>query len=292
MIELIKAVDKYKDLIFSAEKYIWKNPETGYFEYKTNKYMAEQFKSLGYSINQAGDIPGFYTVFDTGRAGPTLLIFAEMDSIIIDSHPECDKITKAVHACGHNAQCAAILGVAAVLKEIEKENLLSGKIKFCIVPAEEAIEFEKREELCRKGIIKYGAGKQEFMSRGYFNDCDLAFMLHSRISEENEKTFFVTTKGSNGVIRKIIKFIGKSAHAGSDPEKGINALYAANLALDAVNALRETFKDEDHIRSHSIISKGGLSVNAVPDEVIIESYVRGGSTEAIKSVNKKQRVRT
>ena len=43
MFDIVESVNKYKDLIYQTEKYIWQNPETGYVEYKTSKYMAEKF---------------------------------------------------------------------------------------------------------------------------------------------------------------------------------------------------------------------------------------------------------
>ena len=287
MFDIVESVNKYKDLIYQAEKYIWQNPETGYVEYKTSEYMAEKFIELGYELTFAGNIPGFYTVLDTGKPGPTLLVFAELDSLAIESHPDCDRATKAVHACGHHIQCASLLGVAAVLKDMQKEGLLGGKIKLCVVPAEEGIVVEQIEDFKRQGIIKYVSGKQEFMYRGFFDDCDLAFMIHTRTAKSNKNVRLVLPKGSNGVIRKVIKFMGKSSHAGIAPENGINALYSANLALNAINALRETFKDGEHLRVHPIISNGGLAVNAIPDEVIVESFVRGAKMETIKELNEK-----
>ena len=68
---------------------------------------------------------------------------------------------------------------------------------------------------------------------------------------------------------------------------GINALYAAQIALAAINALRETFRDEDTIRVHPIITHGGSQVNVIPGEVRLETYVRGRSVEAILDANKK-----
>ena len=77
---------------------------------------------------------------------------------------------------------------------------------------------------------------------------------------------FVVHRGSNGCMVKNITYHGKAAHAGGAPHQGVNALYAANLGLSAVNALRETFKDDDHIRVHPILTAGGvlaLTVQAV-----------------------------
>ena len=48
MKKIISAVEKHKELILNAERYIWENPETGFFEYKTNAYMIDAFEKLGY----------------------------------------------------------------------------------------------------------------------------------------------------------------------------------------------------------------------------------------------------
>ena len=100
---IANAVDKHRKLILDAERYIWSNPETGYKEFKTSKYMEDRFIELGYDIIRADGITGFYTDIDTGREGPTLLILGELDSIICPAHPEADPVTGAVHSCGHNA---------------------------------------------------------------------------------------------------------------------------------------------------------------------------------------------
>lgn len=84
-------VDKNRQLILDTQNYIWKNPETGYREVKTSAYLENIFEKLGYSIVKAGNIPGFYTVLDTGRSGPEVLILGELDSLICREHPECDK---------------------------------------------------------------------------------------------------------------------------------------------------------------------------------------------------------
>ncbi|MBE6988561.1 MAG: amidohydrolase, partial [Ruminococcaceae bacterium] len=86
-------------------------------------------------------------------------------------------------------------------------------------------------------------------------------------------------------ITKNINYLGVSSHAGGAPHLGVNALYAANLGLQTVNSLRETFKDDDHIRFHPIITQGGGAVNAIPHDIKIESYVRGATIEAIVEAN-------
>ena len=280
MEKIFNAIDKHRQLILDAERYIWKNPETGYKEFKTSKYMEDRFTEIGYDIVKADGITGFYADVDTGIDGPTLLILGELDSVICHSHPESDPQTGAVHSCGHNAQCAALLGIAAALKEPGMLDGLCGKIRLCAVPAEEFIEIEYRKELIKEGKIRYCGGKSEFLYRGYFDGVDLAFMVHSSGS-------YFAKKGSVGFIAKNVIYKGKAAHAGSAPFNGTNALYAANCGLNAVNALRETFKESDLIRFHPIITNGGDMVNAIPETVTIESYVRGMTFEAIERENKK-----
>lgn len=278
--KILNAVEKNKDLVIKAHDYIWANPETGYREWKTTEFLKNEYEKLGYDVKLAGDIPGFCVEIDIGRVGPKVLILGEMDSLICPSHKDADPETGAVHICGHHAQSAALLGIAAALKEPGILDDMCGKIVLCAVPAEELIEVEYRSELMKNGTIKYYGGKPEFLRRGYFDGVDIAFMVHTASS-------LSTMQGSVGCIAKKISYKGVSAHAGGSPWKGVNALYAANLGLNAINSVRETFKDNEHIRVHPIITHGGEAVNAIPEFVTMESYVRGLTFEAIEDANKK-----
>ncbi|MBE6959082.1 MAG: amidohydrolase, partial [Ruminococcaceae bacterium] len=280
MQKLIAAVEKHKQLILDTERYIWKNPETGYKEFKTSAYMAENFQKLGYELVMAEGLTGFYTDLQTGRPGPMLLILGELDSIICPDHPEADPATGAVHSCGHNAQCAALLGVAAALKEPGVLDDLCGTIRLCAVPAEELLEIDFRSKLQAEGKIKYMGGKSEFLYRGYFDGVDLAFMVHT-------SSACGVRPGNVGCLAKKITYKGVAAHAGGSPWDGRNALYAATCGLNAVNAIRETFREQDIIRVHPIITSGGAMVNAIPDTVTLESYVRGSTFEGICLANQR-----
>jgi len=284
MEKFIKAADKHAQRALDAMDFMWKNPETGYREWKANEYLLKQYRELGYEPVLAGNIPGFYVDVDTGRPGPTVAVMGEMDSLICATHPEADPETGYVHACGHCCQSAGLLGLAGALTEPGVLDGWCGKIRLMAVPAEELIEVEFREELRRKGIIKYFGGKVEFMYRGYMNGVDMAFMFHSGAAGVHAGSI---NKGSNGCMAKTVTFHGKSAHAGAAPYAGINALYACNQALSAVNALRETFKDDECVRFHPIITGGGTVVNAIPDTVSFETYIRGATMESILTNNEK-----
>ena len=280
MKDIINAVEQYIELIFAAERWIWAHPETGYREVETSAYMAEQFRALGYELTMADGITGFYTVLDTGREGPEVMILGELDSIICPAHPDANPVTGAVHSCGHNAQCATLLGIAAALKVDGVLDKFCGKIRLCAVPAEELLEIEYRSELKKQGKIKYFGGKSEFLHRGYFDGVDMAFMVHTAGTPYINKVAI-------GCIAKSIVYKGVAAHAGGAPWSGHNALYAATCGLNAANALRETFRESDYIRFHPIITHGGDMVNAIPEQVRIESYVRGSTFEGIAKANRR-----
>jgi len=91
---------------------------------------------------------------------------------------------------------------------------------------------------------------------------------------------------ANGFLTKRAYYVGKAAHVG-DPHKGRNTLQAANIAINAINAWRETFKDDYHIRVHPILTKAGSHVNIVPDQVKLATYVRGKKLDSIFETNKK-----
>jgi metal-dependent amidase/aminoacylase/carboxypeptidase family protein len=137
----------------------------------------------------------------------------------------------------------------------------------------------------RAGRLEVLGGKPELLRLGHFDDVDLAMMIHLTSRPEDGKAGVPSS--NNGCIVKTIRYLGKAAHAGGAPHQGVNALYAAHVGLAAVNAIRETFRDDDTIRVHPIITHGGSQVNVIPAEVRLETYVRGRTVEAILDAEKK-----
>jgi len=120
---------------------------------------------------------------------------------------------------------------------------------------------------------------------GAFDDVHIALMTHLSARKEGGK--LSVSGANNGCAVKRVRYVGKAAHAGGGPHEGINALKAALIALNAIDANRETFKDDDHIRVHPIITRGGELVNVVPADVTMETFVRGASLEAIADAEQK-----
>ena len=278
-------IDKNREKIIKTGEDIYKKPELGYKETNTTDIISSLLKELGLSPEKNIAVTGCSAVLDSKKEGPAVTFMGELDAVSCPDHKDSDPETGAVHACGHNIQLAVMIGAAIGLIKSNASEYISGKVNFAAVPAEEFIELAFRSSLKEKGEITYFGGKQELIKKGFFNNTDIAVMMHA-LNMPEDKNFLIGPQG-NGFIGKEIKFTGKESHAGSAPEEGINALNAAMLAINNIHAQRETFSDHDRIRVHPIITKGGDIVNVVPSDVRIESYVRGRTIKGLLDANKK-----
>lgn len=275
-----EAVEKNRDKIIAIGKSILKEPELGYKEVKTAQKVKDVFDELGYSYVDKQAVTGVIATVPGKEHKAKIAIMGELDAVVVPNHPFADKCTNAAHACGHNVQIATMLGTAIALKESGVMEELDGDVALMAVPSEEGVELEYRSGLMKEGKISFLGGKQEFIKLGLFDDIDAMIMQHTTAGDEVN----AGGPGGMGFIAKLIRYIGKESH-GAAPERGINALTAARIGLGAVDAIRDTFRDEDGIRWHPIITKGGDLVNVVPGEVKIESFVRGYNMEAIQDAN-------
>ncbi len=280
-----EAIDSRADELVGVARTILENPEPGFREVKTSRLVAGKFAELGIPARVGLGVTGVRADIVGGSAGPALAVLGELDSLIVNEHPHADQATGAAHACGHHCQVAMLLGAAMALQQPDVLEALSGRLIFMAVPAEEYIEIEYRDSLRRQGKIEFLGGKPELVKLGEFDDVDLAMMLHTT-SNPSEKQLCISDT-NNGTLAKKIQFLGRGAHAGGAPHLGINALNAATLALSAIHYNRETFRDEDSVRVHPIITKGGEAVSAVPADVRMETFVRGRTLDAIMDANAK-----
>ncbi|MGE5673304.1 MAG: amidohydrolase [Mycobacterium leprae] len=278
-----ESIEANAERIIQMGETIFRHPELGFKEEKTARLVAELFAQLNLPYRTGVALTGVVATMETGRPGPNVAVMGELDSVLVADAPHADPTTGAAHSCGHNAQIAQMLGVAIGLQASGIMPQLAGRVTFMAVPSEEYVEIEYRNELRRQGKIQFLGGKQEFIRLGEFENVDIAMMVHM-----SEKAEGVSVGGStNGFFGKLIRYVGRASHAAGAPEGGVNALNAAMIALTAIHAQRETFRDEDHIRVHPIITRGGDLVNVIPADVRMETYVRGKSIEAIIDANQK-----
>lgn len=285
---VLEQIDQRAGEALDAAKRILDNPESGFREQRTSRFVAEKLRKLGIPSEGGLALTGVKGMLHAAASGPTVGVFGELDSLIVPDHPFADPQTGAAHACGHHTQIGSLLAVAIGLQAPNVLENLAGRVALLAVPSEEFIEIEYRDGLRREGRIEFLGGKSEFVELGVMDDVDIAMMTHT----ENQDWGYSGAKigvgaSNNGMVAKRIRFEGVASHAGGSPHLGVNALNAANIALTAIHAQRETFLDDDSIRIHPIITKGGTVVSSVPADVRMETFVRGAAIEAYTAAAQK-----
>lgn len=275
---ILRLIDVHKDQIIAFAEDIAVHPEPGYEEFRTAGKTAEVLKNLGYKVTEhlaRTGVKGTKSI----KEGPSLTVIGELDAIGCHSHPNANPVTGVAHACGHHAQMAAMIGCAIAMADPDVQECLAGTVNFLAVPAEEYIDADKRARLKKEGI-EFCCGKSEMICTGVFDDTDIALTTHVHMVPV-EEDFYLGNPACNGYSAERVTVRGKAAHGAIDPWNGVNALSITTSAIQMMGLMRETFREEDHVRLHNVIRKAGDVINSVPDEAIVETKVRAASLDKI-----------
>lgn len=275
---ILRLIDVHKDQIIAFAEDIAAHPEPGYEEFCTAGKTAEVLKNLGYKVTEhlaRTGVKGTKSI----KEGPSLTVIGELDAIGCHSHPNANPVTGVAHACGHHAQMAAMIGCAIAMADPDVQKCLAGTVNFLAVPAEEYIDADKRARLKKEGI-EFCCGKSEMIRTGVFDDTDIALTTHVHMVPV-EEDFYLGNPACNGYSAERVTVWGKAAHGAIDPWNGVNALSITTSAIQMMGLMRETFREEDHVRLHNVIRKAGDVINSVPDEAIVEMKVRAASLDKI-----------
>lgn len=275
---ILRLIDVHKDQIIAFAEDIAAHPEPGYEEFCTAGKTTEVLKNLGYKVTEhlaRTGVKGTKSI----KEGPSLTVIGELDAIGCHSHPNANPVTGVAHACGHHAQMAAMIGCAIAMADPDVQKCLAGTVNFLAVPAEEYIDADKRARLKKEGI-EFCCGKSEMIRTGVFDDTDIALTTHVHMVPV-EEDFYLGNPACNGYSAERVTVRGKAAHGAIDPWNGVNALSITTSAIQMMGLMRETFREEDHVRLHNVIRKAGDVINSVPDEAIVETKVRAASLDKI-----------
>ena len=235
--KVLEFIDKLAPELNELSLQIYNNPELGYEEHLACKLHTDLLKKYGFTVeeNFSGVETGFKATYKGKKDGITVAYLAEYDAL-----PGIG------HGCGHNLLGAVSTGAGIALKQLVDE--IGGTVVVFGTPAEET-----------------SGAKVTYVENNEFDDIDIAMMAHP--SSEYARS------GSSLALEPVqFEFFGKTAHAASAPEKGVNALDAAIMTFNAVNALREHVRSDSRI--HGVIIEGGKAANVVPDYTKVQFYVR------------------
>ncbi|MER7200735.1 MULTISPECIES: amidohydrolase [unclassified Streptomyces] len=270
------AIEACRERLLDLSEDLQRHPETGFREHRSAATVAGWFTELGLPFESGLSLTGVKAHMSGRTPGPTVAVLGELDALVLPRHPLADPETGAAHACGHHAQVASMIGAAVGLAAVRRH--LEGDVAFLAVPAEESVELEWRRERVRAGELKHLVGKADLLARGAFDDVDMAMLCHT----SGQPARLSVGDSHNGSVVKRIVFTGRASHAGSSPWHGVNALKAATLAISAIDAQRDTFRDEDAVRVNAVLLHGGDAPTAVPDRAELEVVIRARTLDALR----------
>ena len=259
-------------------------PEEGYSETKTTAFVWDQLADMGLDSLEPLPITGCIGSINGRGPGKTIAVLAELDAVLCPEHPLADPATGMAHVCGHHAQLTMLLAVADALTKTQALKQLNGNVLLFALPAEELLPEAKVKALKNAGKIEFASGKKELLRLGYFQDVDATISIHAYTEGEPIPPLANLQTSCNGFATIRCVFRGKAAHSAEGPHQGVNALNAAVLAINALQAQRETFHEDECIRLAYTLTKGGVSLSTIPDLAELDVQVRAKRLEKLKEL--------
>ncbi len=235
--KLVQAIDSLRPVVEDIAKSLYENPELGLQEVFAVSKLTGILESQGFTVEK--EIAGMPTAFwaQAGNKGPKIAFMAEFDAL-----PGIG------HGCGHNLMAATALAAGIGIKNAFPPEEAGATWIVLGTPAEETI-----------------GGKVVMAEAGTFSDIDAAFIAHP-----GQRDSLGGTSWASHPIE--ITFHGKPAHAGGNPQAGINALDACVSAYTAIRMMRNHWRDD--VRVAGIITHGGDAPNIVPERATARFTVR------------------
>lgn len=239
-----------KEVLCEISEYIYHNPELGNQEFKSSEKLISFLEEYNFIVEREflGLKTAFRAVYDSNKPGLTVGYLCEYDAL-----PEIG------HGCGHNMIGTMSAGAGVILSKILDQ--VGGRVIVYGTPAEET-----------------DGAKVIFAEQGVFEELDAAMMLHP-----SDKTCASGT--STAIYPLQFRYKGKTAHAASCPQDGINALNSVIQLFNGIDALRQHVTPD--VRMHGIITNGGVAANIVPDEAVAQFYFRAAKKETVMELVEK-----
>ncbi len=229
---------------------IYDEPELGYEEFKSAEKHVTLLKKYGFQVEKPymEVETGFKAVYKSKKEGPTVAYLCEYDAL-----PGIG------HGCGHNILGSTSTGAGIILKSIIEE--IGGTVIVFGTPAEET-----------------SGAKVKYVDEGAFADVDIALVAHPNSSYNRS--------GKSLALEALqFEYYGKTSHAASSPEKGVNALDAVINTFNTINALRQQTASDARI--HGVIKEGGKAANIIPEYAMAQFYVRAQTKDYLDQLVEK-----
>lgn len=258
--EILALARSVEPFVVESRRHIHANPELSYQEEKTAAYVAERLREMGYAVETGiGGVHAVKAVLEGGRPGPTIGLRADMDALPITELTELPFKSQnpgVMHACGHDAHTAMLLGAAKALKQVQSQ--IAGKVAFLFQPAEEV-----------------GPGGAKYMvEAGALEGIDAVFALHIGPGLDAGKLGFlegISNANSDGLR---ITVTGKGGHAAA-PQTTVDAVVVAGHVIVALQQIvaRQVGPTQSAVVTIGSVH-GGTKGNIIAEQVELVGTVR------------------
>src|SRR5687768_13156125 len=147
--------DAYQEEIVSLRRHLHRYPELSGEEYATSKAVQEKLHQHDIPFTTGYATTGVLGVVEGSRPGKTIALRADMDALPIhedNEHSFVSKVEGAMHACGHDAHTAMLVGAGWLLNEVREE--LPGRVLLLFQPAEEASPTGGARRMMKEGVFR------------------------------------------------------------------------------------------------------------------------------------------
>ncbi|HEY3055822.1 MAG TPA: amidohydrolase [Thermoanaerobaculia bacterium] len=251
---------------------IHQNPELGNREFRTAKLVADRLRQLGIETRTGVAHTGVVGLLRGAREGHTVALRADMDALPVREDVDVPFASKArttydgqevgvMHACGHDAHVAILLGVAEVL--VKMRDQLAGSVKFIFQPAEEGAP--QGEE----------GGAELMVKEGVLENVDAIFGLHVSSRYPVGQIAYKPGAALAAVDTLRIVVHGKQTH-GAYPWLGVDPIVTASQIILGLQTIPS--RQLDSTLAPSIVTigiiRGGVRNNIIPDDVEMAGTLR------------------
>jgi amidohydrolase len=260
--EILKQANSIKEEIISWRRHIHMYPELSGEEYNTAHFIIERLKEFGIEeiYTNVTDTPSVVAYIRGEKEGPTVGLRADIDALPIDEVrdvPYKSRIEGVMHACGHDAHTAMLLGAAKLIQK--NRALLRGSVKLIFQSCEE---------------YPPCSGARQLVEAGVCDDLDVIFGMHVYPEIESGKIGYRIGPMTAAADFFKVRLIGKSAHA-SKPHLGIDPVL---MAAQAINSIHHIVSRKVNPLLPVVVTigkiQGGYAANQIPDSVEFEGTVR------------------
>jgi len=281
---IAKNVKDVMPKVIEWRRHFHQNPELSTREYKTSAFVADYLKSLGLEVKYPFAKTGIVAILKGGTPGPTIALRADMDALPITERVDLpfkstvtdtlnDQTVGVMHACGHDAHTAMLMGAATVLSKMKSD--ITGTIVFLFQPAEEGAP---------AGVE---AGAPLMVKEGALDDpkVEAVFGLHIISNIESGKIEYKPGSFMASSDWFTITVKGKGSH-GAMPWLSVDPIVVSSQIVQALQTI--VSRQEDITKAPVIISVGSINSgnrpNIIPEQSVLTGTIRTLDSKMRKDV--------